>query len=177
MAKHFLITAAAAVTFFDKASQANAAKGEGDFVVSAQKDLQNIPGPVLIAVYNDAAVKGQGKTVAKFADKETAARRVWPTLDFLAKRGTVVEGAPRAKREKTAREPGTGQRGRTSQFAGKVIKMIVTENPRREGTFGYKSWEVMRDGMTFEDYIAAGGRRKDLAWDISYGRVKMVNAS
>lgn len=177
MTKHFLITAAAVVTFFPRVTQAQAAAQPGDFVISKQDDLKNVPGPLMIAVYNDAAVKGEGKQVVKFADKETGARRVWPTLDFLAKAGTVVEGATATRAPRKAREAGTGVRGRTSQYAGMVIRKIVKENPRREGTHGYKSYEVIRDGMKFETFITNGGRLKDLAWDISYGRIKMEKAS
>lgn len=167
MAKHFLISAAAGVLFFDRASQARSEQREGDFIVSSEEDLRTVPVPLMVAVYNDAAAKGQGKTITKFSDRTAAARRVWPTLDFLAKKGNVTSAAD----EKV---PSNGKRGRTSKFAGMTIVQLTEVNPRREGTAGYNSWELITPGMKFEEYLAAGGRLKDLVWDINMGlRIRM----
>lgn len=46
-------------------------------------------------------------------------------------------------------------------------------NPRREGTHGHKSFSLIKDGMTHEQYIAAGGRNNDLQWDIDHGYVEV----
>lgn len=80
------------------------------------------------------------------------------------------------KKEKVAKEP-SEKKGRQSTFAGKKIFLAdgVTENPRREGTGGFKSMEIIIanacDGITYEDFIAAGGRRQDLVWDLDKGSV------
>lgn len=79
-------------------------------------------------------------------------------------------------KEKKASTNGDGRRGRPSQYAGKVITKLVDENPRREGSFGHKSFAVIRNGMTVEKYQEAGGRIKDLAWDIRHKFVKVGNA-
>lgn len=50
-------------------------------------------------------------------------------------------------------------------------------NPRREGTHGYASWEVLTTGMTFSEYLAAGGRRTDLVWDVARGNTKLVGGA
>ncbi len=59
---------------------------------------------------------------------------------------------------------------------GKRIVRLTKENPRRAGGKGYKSWNLLKKGMTYEQFIAAGGRHTDLAWDISHGNVKLINA-
>lgn len=64
-------------------------------------------------------------------------------------------------------------RGRKSSFSGKVIRKLVKDNPRRKGTAGFKSFTLIRPGMTYEQYLAAGGRRQDLAWDITHKYVKV----
>jgi hypothetical protein len=64
-------------------------------------------------------------------------------------------------------------RGRTSSLAGKTIVKISAENPRREGTNGWKSWNLIKAGMTYEQYVAAGGRRVDLAWDLKAGHIEL----
>ncbi len=60
-------------------------------------------------------------------------------------------------------------------FAGKVINVLVTENPRRENTkevCGYASFNLLLNhgvDMPYELYIKQGGRAEDLKWDISKG--------
>jgi hypothetical protein len=48
----------------------------------------------------------------------------------------------------------------------------VDKTPRREGTHGFKSFALIKNGMSYEAFIAAGGRTKDLAWDIDRKRVE-----
>lgn len=66
-----------------------------------------------------------------------------------------------------------GVTGRKSQYAGKKLFKKVKENPRRKDTWGWKSWEILKDGMAYEDYLMAGGRLKDLDWDISKGNIEV----
>jgi hypothetical protein len=69
---------------------------------------------------------------------------------------------------------GTGA-GRKSVFSGKTIVKLTKENPRRAGSIGHKSFSLLRPGMKYEAYIAAGGRRQDLAFDIKAKHVKVTN--
>lgn len=48
-----------------------------------------------------------------------------------------------------------------------------SSNPRKEGTHGHRSFEIVEDGMLVADYLKAGGRRNDLAWDVDHGFVKL----
>ena len=73
---------------------------------------------------------------------------------------------------------GTGaKRGRKSRFAGRKIVLIKRDNPRRPGTHGWRSYEILRDAgrrnLTYEQYIEAGGRSNDLAWDLDKGHVEV----
>jgi hypothetical protein len=97
---------------------------------------------------------------------ETAARK--SSTKKSTKKGTAKKGA--AKKQARTSEGGPG---RVSQFAGKTIIRLVKGNPRREDTHGYNSWNLLKKGMTYEQYIAAGGRRVDLAWDLMKGNVKL----
>lgn len=80
---------------------------------------------------------------------------------------------PKVKGEQTAE----GAKGRKSGHAGKTITALKPENPRREGTHGHKSFKIILDagkkGISYEDYIAAGGRSNDLAWDIDKGNAEV----
>lgn len=87
-----------------------------------------------------------------------------------SKKGATKKSAVKTSKKQSSNEGGPG---RVSQFAGKTIIRLVKGNPRREDTFGYRSWNLLKKGMTYEQYIAAGGRRVDLAWDIMKGNVKL----
>lgn len=65
-------------------------------------------------------------------------------------------------------------KGRISQFAGKVLRAAVPENPRRPGSRGHDSFQLLLDhpdGMTYEEFATAGGRPNDLMWDFQRERV------
>jgi DNA-binding MarR family transcriptional regulator len=76
------------------------------------------------------------------------------------------------KKASKAPLPGSNP-GPRSNLSGKHIYRISKTNPRREGTHGYKSFALIKDGMTFEAYRQAGGRNNDLAWDLDHGFVEM----
>jgi hypothetical protein len=50
-----------------------------------------------------------------------------------------------------------------------VIIKDVKRNPRQEGTWGFQSFSLIRSGMTVDKFLAKGGRRKDLRWDLAHG--------
>jgi len=50
-----------------------------------------------------------------------------------------------------------------------VIIKDVRRNPRQEGTWGFQSFALIRNGMTIDKFLAKGGRRKDLRWDLAHG--------
>ena len=64
-----------------------------------------------------------------------------------------------------------------SRFSGK--KLFPTDaakktNPRRTDSHGHRSLEVIRSkpGITYEQFLRAGGRRVDLAWDVQRGNAE-----
>lgn len=67
----------------------------------------------------------------------------------------------------------TSNRGRKSDLLGKTLTCTKEENPRREGSHGYKSIQIIIDnpGITTEAFIEAGGRLVDLKWDIKNNSV------
>jgi hypothetical protein len=64
--------------------------------------------------------------------------------------------------------------GGKKMFLGHTIFKLIPTNPRRDTAVGYTSWEILKDGMTYEEYILAGGRYQDLHWDFERGWVKLV---
>lgn len=63
--------------------------------------------------------------------------------------------------------------GPRSPKLGKRIYKLVEGNPRKEGSLGWHSWNLLKEGMTFEEYRRAGGRCKDLDWDLSKSFVEI----
>lgn len=79
---------------------------------------------------------------------------------------------------KTPREPRAAgaprePRAPKADKAGKKIYRLTKENPRREGSIGWKSWNLITDGMTYEEYLKAGGRAGDCAWDVEHGFIEL----
>jgi DNA-binding MarR family transcriptional regulator len=93
--------------------------------------------------------------------------------------GRGLDSAAATKKQPDAAAPAKAPKlpsdapGPRSKLDGKKLYRIAKTNPRREGTWGYKSFELIKDGMTFEAYKAAGGRNNDLAWDIAHGFVEV----
>lgn len=81
-----------------------------------------------------------------------------------AKKATKLVGKSPAAVKKEAKAKGG------SQFSGKAIHLLVKDNPRKAGTHGHRSFEIVQKqpGITYEAYIAAGGRNNDLRWDIEH---------
>ena len=64
-----------------------------------------------------------------------------------------------------------------SRFTGKVIRQISEGNPRREGSRGHRSFDIIIkcDGeLTYEAYRLMGGRPQDLQWDLEHGYVDIL---
>lgn len=59
-----------------------------------------------------------------------------------------------------------GRRGRTSSISDDAkITLLVKENPKREGTNGYKAFQLYNKHKTVGSFLAAGGSRADLRYD------------
>ena len=120
---------------------------------TTEADGTDIIAEALTAPKSKSNVKGEAEAAKKSNAKEPKAPK-----------------EPKAaKTPKEAKEP----KGRAS--ANKTIHIATADgvNPRRAGTNGWNSFEIVRknDGLTYAAYIAAGGRPKDLAWDIEHGYV------
>jgi len=147
----------------------------------------------LTKFYNNRAPDYGVEKVKAFKDKATAARRVWNLVKEdsgkVPPAGKVADAAAaKGKKEEPAKAPAAAKtpatapaapteakkRGRqpgTGEFAGKVVFARKDVNPRRAGTAGFHSFEIIRgkkEGVSYADYISAGGRPNDLRWDIEH---------
>ena len=149
----------------------------------------------------DVFNKVSPKQVKRFADRKTGVKRLfslisetpltktnWDSGEYNQK---VLAKMDEAKKEsdkifKKAKDemelykekvPSTGQKVSKprGQFAGKMIRILVDKNPRKENNkevCGYASFNLLlKHGadMPYEFYIKSGGRLEDLKWDIKKG--------
>jgi hypothetical protein len=91
-----------------------------------------------------------------------------------AKKTAKGKGKGKGKSTKAA-TAGKKKAANARKFAikDKHIYKLVDKNPRREGTEGFKSWNVIRNGMTYDQYLDAGGRNRDLRHDILKKRIEL----
>lgn len=130
----------------------------------------------MLDLYNYVSKSAQ--PIKNFRDRKTAAEKLMALAEAKAEiancsaKETKVENSVSATVEKQT----ANRKGRSSSFKGRLISISpsLEKNPRREGTNGHKSIEIVinaRNGITYEDFIDQGGRRKDLAWDLAHGFV------
>jgi hypothetical protein len=62
---------------------------------------------------------------------------------------------------------------RISSIASKPLFPTVATNPRRKDSCGFHSMKIIlrNPGITYEDFVAKGGRPVDVRWDIAHGNV------
>ena len=61
---------------------------------------------------------------------------------------------------------------------GKFLKKLVEKNPRKEATHGFHSMGILINSdepVSYETYLAEGGRPQDLRHDWNKGHVEIVN--
>jgi len=166
----------AAKTFTDRRSANNT--GNGFNLVETTEDLAgiNLPSGELVKLHNLYAKK----PVNKFSDKATAVKRTFGVLSDLPTSNSPttdeilmkeLESVGLVKPKKVSKPRGA--------FAGKWIKLLVSDNPRKEGSHGHNSFNVIvKHGadMPYEEYIRQGGRLVDLNWDIARKWAEVYNA-
>ena len=135
---------------------------------------RNITGSILVDAYNELVEK----PVKKFSDNKTGAKRFMDAIADIhvtttpfdkVKSTPQVEALPGMTPLGIAPKKVAKPRG---AFAGKMIKPLVKENPRKVNTkevCGYASFQLLlKHGadMPYELYTKQGGRLQDLKWDI-----------
>ena len=148
---------------------------------------RNVTGPLLVNAYNEIA----DKPVKKFSDNKTAAKRFMDAIADIHVTTTPFDGETKVKSPPQIDSlPGMTPLGIAPKkvakprgsFAGKVINVLVTANPRKENTkevCGYASFQLLLNhgvDMPYELYIKQGGRLQDLKWDIDHEWAEVKDA-
>lgn len=90
-----------------------------------------------------------------------------------AKKG-AKKGAKKTAKKATSAEP-KKLLGRSKFSLEHKIFKAQEDNPRREGSKGYKTWDLIEDGMTIEDFLEVGGEYVHLVYDYGRGAVDIKN--
>lgn len=176
-------------------SFAAAAKGEVAHA-RTKADLAKVEHGDLLALYNNVVEAedalgpdtAPGKVQAALWDLLAANKDQFDVQAPKAEGGSKERGkrAPRhaggatkaqAKREgKPAKKAGAKRGpGRQASVADEAkIKLLVKENPKRQGTASFKRFALYGRCKTVGEFIAKGGKHADLAWDGAHGYVKVA---
>ena len=63
---------------------------------------------------------------------------------------------------------------RLGDYAAREIRVLVTSNPKQVNSKSRARFDLYRDGMTVEEYLAAGGIWPDIRWDLERGFIELV---
>lgn len=156
----------------DAQTRLNAGNGAIPFDNEAQLNESPLTLPQLVELHNALAPNAQ---VGGFGDRAAAVKLTFALAEKTKVGASTDMGngkkpaAPKkAKGDKPAgRAPGTGT------YNGHKLRAVPKENPRREGSHGHASFQVVLDnpGITYEKFIEKGGKPQNLRKDISMGRI------
>ena len=138
----------------------------------------------IVALYNS---HGGVKPVKKFADRATAEARLAKLIaDEHLEIGSVTapdaetqyfltdavdpeeDAVPEADEPKTA-----GKRGPAPEYADSVKLTKWVANPKKAGSASYARYGMYAGSKTVGEFLAAGGTRADLRWEIEHGHVEI----
>lgn len=133
-------------------------------------------------------IEPTSKAIKKFASRAKAEAFFTDRLEdnepeiltALSEAGVEGAEAPKPKKKAAKKATTSGEGKGKRKFSNEATIKITTEdkaNPRREGTWGHASFELIKDGMTINEFLDAGGRRKDLMWDVDHGHVEITEAA
>ncbi len=137
--------------------------------LEARALLERIAGPAFKRELLSEPAPTPPSTTSKEDTMATAKKKPVP-----AKKATAPEkAAPAAKKaatpaaKKVAPAPAdeSPKRGRAPSIDGSAkIKLLISGNPKRSDA--HRRFAFYKNGMTVDEYIAAGGTRADVNWDV-----------
>ena len=123
--------------------------------MSTIKNLESLSSKELVALFN----KYSDKPVKKFADRATALKRVAAILP--------VKSEPKAK--KVEGVAGEAAIAKKEANRARKITVLISQNPKRGAAAA--RFALYRTGMSVKQFIALGGKFRDIAWDIRAGYI------
>lgn len=108
--------------------------------------------------------KPEAHTETNMAKKSAVAEQVEQVAEKQAKKRGNAEAL------KKAREAGV--KGREEARARK-IKVLASENPKREGSAAHKKFSLYKNGMTVGEFLDKGGTSSCIAYDVKHGYIEV----
>lgn len=131
----------------------------GKIILWTIKDLKK--GRTIMAMKEEAAAEEQKEKAEKKEQKEKAKAKT-----KKAKANGKAKGKATKKKMKNGK-------GRGPRIVDGTIKLLVKENPKREGSKAHKRYELYKKHKTVAKYIEAGGKRSSLRYDDKHGFIKL----
>lgn len=136
-----------------------------------RESLLNDPAPVI-----ESSTPKESTTMSEAQTAAPAKRKAPPPK--AASEAPKKAKATAAPAKKAAAKPAkkveaeAGTRGRQPNVAGTAkIKILVKDNPKRAAAA--ERYALYKNGMTVDEYIAAGGKRADINWDVLQGFIEV----
>jgi hypothetical protein len=135
------------------------------YIIETESDV-TFSGRLLLDVYNGLA--GDNGHVNRFESRTTGVQRLLALLPTISSPTTEVS----AMSTHEANGAVADRRGRKMKYVsqGAVIH-VVQPNPYRAGTKRHSAFALYRDGMTAQEFLAAGGKTYDLNRAIKDGLI------
>lgn len=144
----------------------------------ARAHLERIAGPAFV---RDGPIIDAPKPTTKepdtMSEKTTAApakrkKADAPTAAPAKKTAAPAKKAAAPAKKAAAAAESSGGRGRAPNFGDdSKIKVLVKENPKRAAAA--ERFNLYKNGMTVGEYVAAGGKRADVNWDVKQGFIEV----
>lgn len=61
----------------------------------------------------------------------------------------------------------------STTFSANTVITSIRPNPKKPGSATHSRYGLYRENMTVAEFLAAGGRRVDLPWDLERGHISM----
>lgn len=117
------------------------------------------------------------KKFMKKANLEVAKDDKEPSEKAVKSKAVKAEKAPAKKAEKVvakapAKKAVKEEKGEKAADTRK-LKLLVKENPKREGSSSFDRYELYRSCKTVADFITAGGTAADVRYDAAKGYIQV----
>lgn len=137
-----------------------------DLATIRSRAIQNVPGSILDAA--KVLYKPIGEDVVLSSRAEVELTKIMKDKEILAMATKTAKKAVTTSTSTTkAKGNGKVKVSRETADGTAKIKLLVKENPKREGSSSYKRFALYSKSATVADFLKAGGTRADLAWDKS----------
>ena len=174
----FDITKAMVNVFLDEGTATNS--GNGNTLFSDEATL--LESPLTQAQLTDLCNIAAGGEAQTFGSRAEAGVAAWAAVNATYGEAEAATGPGAGTKERKAKAPKAegdskpGRKAGSGSFAGMKLKSAVKENPRREGSHGHGSFQIVLEnpGLTYEDFIAKGGRVQNLRKDVELKRIVAV---